>query len=60
MIKDAIASIPEAAAPDTFSGGVVCDRNSKSIIHGILKLVFASDVPFRCLHRGAAKQKVNL
>jgi hypothetical protein len=25
-----------------------------------LKLLFASDVPFRRLHRGAAKQKLNL
>jgi hypothetical protein len=29
------------------SGGVACDRNSKSIIHGILKLLFASDVLYR-------------
>jgi len=36
------------------------DRNSKSIMHGILKLLFAPDVPFRCLHGGVAKQKLNL
>jgi hypothetical protein len=35
-------------------------RNSKSIIHRILKLLFASDVPLRCLHRSVAKQKLNL
>src|ERR1035438_4826822 len=57
MIKDAIAKIPEEAGPDTFSGGVACNRNSKSIIHRILNLMFASDVPLRCLHRSVAKQK---
>jgi hypothetical protein len=36
------------------------DRSSKSIMHGILKLLFAADVPFRCLHGGVAKQKLNL
>jgi len=36
------------------------DRNSKSIMHGILKLLFAADVPFRGLHGGVAKQKLNL
>jgi hypothetical protein len=49
MIKDAIAKIPEAAAPWHLSAGVDCDQNSKSIGHRILKLLFASDVPFRCL-----------
>jgi hypothetical protein len=37
-----------------------CDRDPESIIHRILKLLFASDVPFRCLHRSVAKQKLNL
>ena len=32
-------------------GGVARNRNSKPIIHGILELLFASNVPFRCLHR---------
>jgi hypothetical protein len=40
--------------------GVARNRNSKPIIHGILELLFASDVPFRCLHRSVAKQKLNL
>jgi hypothetical protein len=39
---------------------VGCDRNSESIIHRILKLLFASDVPLRCLNRSVAKQKLNL
>jgi hypothetical protein len=38
----------------------VAGKNSKSIIHRILKLLFASDVPLRCLHRSVAKQKLNL
>jgi hypothetical protein len=42
------------------SGGIACDRNSKSIIHRILKLLLASDVPFRGLHKGVAKEKQNL
>jgi hypothetical protein len=40
-------------------GSVAGNRNSKAIIHVILKLLFASDVPFRCLHRSVAKQKLN-
>jgi hypothetical protein len=52
---------PSATAPsETFSGSVACDRNSKSIIHRTLKLLFASDVPLRCLHGSVAKQKLNL
>ena len=43
-----------------FSGGVPCDRNSKSIIHPILKSLLASDASFRCLDRGVAGQKLNL
>jgi hypothetical protein len=42
------------------SDGVPCDRNFKSIIHRVLKFLLASDVPFRCLHRGVAKEKLNL
>jgi hypothetical protein len=41
-------------------GGFALNRNSKPIIHGILELLFASDVPFRCLNRSVAKQKLNL
>ncbi len=46
-------------APKTFQELFARDRNSKSITHGILKVLFAADVPFRCLH-GVAKQKLNL
>jgi hypothetical protein len=42
------------------SDGAACDRNSKSIIHGILKFLFTSDVPFSGLHSGVAKEKLNL
>jgi hypothetical protein len=41
-------------------GGVARNRNSKPIIHGILELLFASDLPFRCLHRSVTKQKLDL
>ncbi len=59
MIKDAIANIAKRRCLK-LSSGVACDRNSKSIIHRILKLLFGSDVPLRCLHRSVAKQKLNL
>src|ERR1700680_847182 len=59
IIKDVIAS-SETAASQNFSGGVVCGRDSKSVVHCILKLLFASDIPLRCLHRSVAKQKLNL
>jgi hypothetical protein len=51
---------PRSDAPANSSGGVICDRNSEPIIHGILKLLFAPDVPFRRLHRSVTKQKLNL
>ena len=41
-------------------GGVARNRNSKPIIHGILEILFASDVPLGCLHRSVANQKLNL
>jgi hypothetical protein len=51
---------PAPAAALQILGGVPRDRNSKSIIYGILELLFASDIPFRCLHRSVTKQKLNL
>jgi len=33
---------------------------SKSIIHCILKVLFAADVTLRCLHGSVAQQKLNL
>lgn len=59
MTQDAIANITRDCEGQ-FSSGVTCDRNSKPMIHRILKLLFASDVPLRCLHRSVAKQKLNL
>jgi len=30
------------------------------MVHRVLQLLIAADIPFRCLHRGVAKQKLNL
>ena len=59
MIIDAIANIPEAATPDSLQASAL-RPNSKSIIHRVLKFLLASDVPFRRLHQGVAKEKLNL
>src|SRR6266849_6026758 len=48
MIKDAIANNPKRRCPD-LSGAVVCDRYPKAIVYRILELLFATDIPFRCL-----------
>jgi hypothetical protein len=37
-----------------------CERDSKSIINRILKLLFACDVPLGCLDRSMSKQELNL
>jgi hypothetical protein len=42
------------------SSRIACDRDSKSIIDRFVKLLLASDVPFRRLHRSVAKQKLDL
>jgi hypothetical protein len=42
------------------SGGAARNRNSKPVIHSVLELLFASDVPLGCLHRSVARQKLNL
>lgn len=41
-------------------GEAARNRDSKPIIDGILELLFASGVPFRCLHRSVPRQKLNL
>jgi hypothetical protein len=51
---------PAVASRSNPSRGVRCNRNPETIIHRILKLLFAADVPFRCLHRSVAKQKLDL
>jgi hypothetical protein len=59
MIKDATVN-RGAVAPATFLSGVARDPNSDSIVHGVLKLLFAPDVSLRCLDRSVSKQKLNL
>jgi hypothetical protein len=59
MIKDATVN-RGAVAPATFLSGVARDPNSDSIVHGVLKLLFAPDVSLRCLDRGVPKQEPNL
>jgi hypothetical protein len=58
MIKDAIANSPNRLRLKLPSG-LTCDRDPESIIHCILKLLFAPDVALSCLDR-VAKQNLNL
>jgi hypothetical protein len=51
---------PQIVSARNFSSGVACDRNSDSIVHCILKLLFAANIPFRRLHRSVATQKLDL
>ncbi len=59
MIKDAIANSPNRLHLK-LSSGLTCDRDPESIIHCILKFLFAPDVALSCLDRSVAKQKLNL
>src|ERR1700685_2405311 len=73
MIKDAIAKHCKMA-PGAFqavsqtiekgarslSGRFGFNRKFKVIIHCVLKLLFASDVPLCSLHRSVAEEKLNL
>ena len=59
MIKDAIANSPNRLRLK-LSSGLTCDRDPESIIHCILKFLFAPDVALSCLDRSVAKQKLNL
>jgi hypothetical protein len=59
MIKDAIANSPNRLRLK-LSSGLTCDRDPESIIHCILKLLFAPDVALSCLDGSVAKQKLNL
>jgi hypothetical protein len=56
MIEDTVANTPKRRVLN-FQEGVA--GTGKSTIHGILKLCLLPNVPFRCLHRGVAKQKLN-
>jgi hypothetical protein len=47
-IKNAIANIAKWPAPETFQA-VSIRLHSKSIIHCVVKILFASDVPLRGL-----------
>jgi hypothetical protein len=59
VIKDAIANIAKWPRLKPFKR---CRMRLKfeSIIHCILKLPFASDVPLRGLHRSVTGEKLNL
>lgn len=60
LLDDKVCCRQLASAAAEMLGGVARNRNSKPIIHGILELLFASDVPLRRLHRSVAKQQLNL
>jgi hypothetical protein len=60
MIKDAIANITKWPGRETVQAASHSTEIPSSIIHRVLKLVFASDVPLRGLHRSVAKEKLNL
>jgi hypothetical protein len=49
MIKDAIANIAKCAAPETSQAVADATEIPSRIVHRILKLLFASDVPLRRL-----------
>jgi hypothetical protein len=57
MIKDAIANSPNRLRLK-LSSGLTCDRDPESIIHCILKFLFAPDVALSCLDRSVAKQSL--
>ena len=59
MIQDAIANSPDRLRLK-LSNDLTCDRDPESVIHCILKFLFASDVALSCLDRSVAKQKLNL
>src|ERR1700722_7914302 len=59
MIKDAIANSPNRLCVK-LSSGLTWDRDSESIVHCILKCLFAPHVTLSCLDRSVAKQKLNL
>jgi hypothetical protein len=60
MIKDAIANIAKWPAPETFQAVSLAAEIPSRFIHRILKLLFASDVPLRGLHRSVTEEKLNL
>jgi hypothetical protein len=60
MIKDAIANMARNREFPNFLSRIACYRDSESIIDRFFKLLLASDVPFRRLHRSVAKQKLDL
>ena len=59
MIKNAIANSPNRLCVK-LSSGLTCDGDPESIIHCILKFLFAPYVTLSCLDRSVAKQKLNL
>jgi hypothetical protein len=59
MIKDAIANSPNRLRVK-LSSGLTCDGDPESIIHCIVKFLFAPYVTLSCLDRSVAKQKLNL
>jgi|SRR5882724_4845138 len=60
MIKNAIANITKWPARETVQAASHATEIPSRSIHRILKLLFASDVPLRGLHRSVAKEKLNL
>ena len=59
MIKDAIANIAKWPPPETLQAvSHATEMPSRSFT--ALKLLFASDVPLRGLHRSVPKEKLNL